>query len=124
MHQGGGFPGHGGMPGAPHGLPPHLAGMSGQLAGLAGLSGSAAMQAMAAMGQLGQMGGMGGLVGQAGAVGLGPGQNNVPPPPGLGSGLLALGSVAGALVGGQNNYNQEQKENDRTVSYYRNKRSI
>ncbi len=110
MHQqGGGFP-HGGLPGAPHGLPPHLAGMSGQLAGLAGLSGPAAMQAMAAMGQLGQLGQLGGLGGQ----------NNVPPPPGgLGSGLLALGSVAGALVGGQNNYNQfkEEKENDRTVIY-------
>lgn len=87
--------------GGQHGaLPAHLAGMGGQLAGLAGLSGPAAMQAMAGLGGLG-------------------GQNNVPPPPGgLGSGLLALGSVAGALVG--HNYNQynnqikEEKDNDRT----------
>ena len=82
-------------------LPSHLAGMSGgQLAGLAGLSGPAAMQAMVAMSQAA-------------------GQNNIPPPPGgLGSGLLALGSVAGALVGGHNNYQypgKDDKENDRTV---------
>ena len=82
------------------GLPGHLAGMSGnQLAGLAGLSGPAAMQAMVAMSQA-------------------QGQNNVPPPPGgVGSGLLALGSVAGALVGGQNNYqySKDEKDGDRTV---------
>lgn len=93
------------------GLPAHLAGMGGQLAGLAGLSGPAAIQAMANLGGLGGLGG------------LNPGsQNNVPPPPGgLGSGLLALGSVAGALVGHNYNNNQynnqvkDEKDADRTV---------
>lgn len=81
------------------GLPAHLAGMGSQLMGM-----PAAMQAMA---------GLGGL-------NLPPGQNSgVPPPPGgLGSGLLALGSVAGALVGhnynNQYNLKNEEKENDRT----------
>ena len=65
-----------------HGLlPPHLAGLGGGLAGLAG-------------GALGP-----------GIPGMPPGPQmpGVPPPPpgGLGSGLLALGSVAGALVGHQ-----------------------
>lgn len=93
------------------GLPGHLAGMGGQLAGLAGLSGPAAMQAMANLGGLGALGGLN-PSGQ---------NNNVPPPPGgLGSGLLALGSVAGALVGHNYNNNQynnqvkEEKDADRT----------
>lgn len=60
------------------------------------------------------MGGLG-----AGLGGPGPGQ--IPPPPGgLGSGLLALGSVAGALVGHPyNQYGNQMKEEkddrDRTV---------
>ena len=64
----------------PHGLlPSHLASLGG-LGGLAGLPPGA----LAALG---------------GAAGLGPGPQIPAPPGGLGSGLLALGSVAGALVG-------------------------
>ena len=56
------------------------------------------------------MGGLG-----AGLPGLGgPGPGQIPPPPGgLGSGLLALGSVAGALVGHPyNQYGNQMKEDD------------
>ena len=68
------------------------------------------------------MGGLGaGLPGLGGGGGPGPGQ--IPPPPGgLGSGLLALGSVAGALVGhpygnqyGGNQMKDEKVDRDRTV---------
>jgi groucho len=73
---------------AAHGLlPPHLAGLAGGLPGLPG--------------------GLPGLGAAGGLPGLGPGGAQLPPPPGgLGSGLLALGSVAGALVGSHNQFNQ------------------
>ena len=63
------------------------------------------------------MPGLGGMPG----VGV-PGAPQIPPPPGgLGSGLLALGSVAGALVGHQYPYNQLKDDKDvndrRTVSF-------
>ena len=67
------------------------------------------------------MSGLGGGLPGLGGGGGGPGPGQIPPPPGgLGSGLLALGSVAGALVGHQyNQYNNQMKEEkddrDRTV---------
>jgi len=84
-------------------LPSHLASLGGSLAGLAGGLGP---------------GGLPGFGGLPGAGGPGP---QIPPPPGgLGSGLLALGSVAGALVGNQYPYNplKDEKDLDRTVSFH------
>ena len=64
------------------------------------------------------------MPGLGGVPGAGvPGAPQIPPPPGgLGSGLLALGSVAGALVGHQGYpYNQLKEDKDvndrRTVSF-------
>ena len=95
------FPHAVGAGGAPHGLlPQHLAG----LAGLAGGLGSA--------GGPGGMPGLGGA-GLPGMMGGGPGPQIPPPPGGLGSGLLALGSVAGALVNHQyNQFNQLKEEKE------------
>ena len=85
-------------------LPAHLAGLAAAGGGLAGLAGG--------LGPGGLPAGFGGLPGA-------PGPQIPPPPGGLGSGLLALGSVAGALVGNQYPYNnalKDEKDLDRTVS--------
>jgi hypothetical protein len=90
-HGGGGQGGQGGG----GGLPAHLAGLAGMAGG--GLPGGFGLG----------LGGAGGLpLGLGGPGGGGP---QIPPPPGsVGSGLLALGSVAGALVQGQGPHHQHQ----------------
>jgi hypothetical protein len=75
-------------------LPSHLAGL-GSLAGLAAGAG---------------LGGPNAIFPGLGVTGV-PGPQIPPPSGSIGSGLLALGSVAGALVGHQyNQYNQQLKE--------------
>jgi groucho len=106
-----GMPGLGGMGGVPHGLlPQQLAGLAAAAAaaggpgGAAGLAGLANLAGMMPGGLPGGLPGMGmGGPGQLPPPGVGGGPNGGP----QGSSLLALGSLAGALVNHQfNQFNQ------------------
>jgi hypothetical protein len=102
-----------------HGLlPPHLASQLGGLAGLAGGLGGGLAGAAAAAG-LGNPAAMqAALAGLPGLGGVGvPGGPQIPPPP-IGSGLLALGSVAGALVNHQYNQQFNQLKEEKEVIYF------
>jgi hypothetical protein len=120
-HGAGGLGGGGGSGGGPHGLlPQQLAGLAGAggLAGLAGLAGGlGGMPGMPGLG--GMMPGLGGLAGMGGlpGAGVGPQMPGMPPNGAQSSGLLALGSLAGALAA-NNQFNQQfnQLKEDKEVN--------